>query len=133
MKDDIVGGREVSGDFCFGLTEQGAMDVGVWYSASVIEGKVAKLQSTYGPPPVLRSTVELVGGGESDDVSRVLLRLAATRGTWQMIQGGGLVLALDQHLVTADGDEAIFIRYMNDVLNLVEAAAPFLLSVADQG
>ena len=117
------GGPEVSGIIAVGVTADGAMTSGLWIGIKVLGGTVRAISGVKSDPPVLLPAVAKIDDLTAPTQHTVLLRVAANRHDWDRIADGAAVAVMDAAGLTTDGDEAVFIRYMADVLELLRAAA----------
>ena len=121
-----LGGPELSGIIALCVGEGLSDESGAWWAVAVRHGFVFAVEPL-NYIPRLRPAVEAIEevGSPRDDT--VLLRIAASAPTWASVAEGGLVVAIDARLVEADGDEAVFIRYMSDMMALLRQAAQMFL------
>lgn len=117
-----VSGSEVTGLIALGATDDANMAPGDWLVLAVTNGIVIAIDERTEPPPKLEPTVKRLDTLKNPPQDQVIFRLAGTDGHWQDIAAGRVYELLDERDVALDGDESVFIRYMDDCLAIIRAA-----------
>lgn len=118
-----LGDSEIAGVIAFGATSEGTIAPGRWVVLTVERGFVSRVESSHDSPPERLPTFEALGEIANPTLRTVLFVAAANPATWRSVAVGGAVDAIEHGTVTLDGDEGIFIRFMDRLLPLMQSAA----------
>ena len=121
-----IGGSEVNGIIAVGVTERPDIQSGEWVLLQIEAGVVIGASAIQPDPPVLAPTVARLDEVGSPKMDTILLRVAGTREAWANVGQGRVVEVMDRGELAMDGDEAVFIRYMTNLLDVLRGAARLL-------